>query len=441
MDNTVQEVLQFIEDSDVKFIRLMFCDLFGNLKNIAVMSRELPRAFEEGIPFDVSSIRGFSDCGEPDLFLHPDASTLALLPWRPQHGSVMRFFCDVTLADGTPFDASGRTVLEQAVQRAADMGYLCKFGAECEFYLFQLDEAGNPTKIPQDRAGYLDVAPLDKGENIRRDICLTLEKMGTNTVNSHHESGQGQNEIVMEPRDALTAADDLMTFKTVTRTIAALNGMFASFMPKPLPNQSGNGMHLQISLHSKKSGGNLFVNEENRHCPQAESFIAGIMNRLPDMTLFLNPLTNSYHRFGSFEVPHQIAWSQKNCYSLIQIPRVIGEAARMELRAPDPTCNPYLAYALLIHAGMEGIKHQETLCQPVDIDFLRIDEEELKNYRAVPQTLGEAIAVAEASDFIHQSLPESLLNSYLKEKRSEWRAYEKVLDKGQFEEDRYFDNT
>lgn len=439
MNHTVNEVLQFVSENDVKFIRLVFCDIFGTMKNIAIMATELPRAFERGVSFDVSSIKGFNGIGEPDLYLHPDPATMAILPWRPQQGRVIRFFCDIKYADGRVFDYSVRNVLVNAVAQAAKMGYVCKVGSECEFYLFERDEKGRATKIPHDYAGYLDVAPLDKGENVRRDICLTLEEMGTMVQSSHHESGNGQNEIDFAYTDALTAADDLITFKSVVRTIASLNGLFASFMPKPCEDQSGSGYHINMSL--AKNGSNIFVNDKHTHSSEAESFIAGILSRIPEITVFLNPLTNSYHRIGTFEAPKYISWSHYNCFPLIHIPDATGEHARMELRSADPACNPYLAFALLLYAGLEGIEQGLPLCEPTDINLLTADEETLKKFIQIPENLGDAICAAERSAFVHRVLPENLLNAYLTEKKAEWEAYTQVLDKGEFEQQRYFANV
>ncbi len=436
MNNTVNEVLQFVNENDVKFIRLVFCDIFGNMKNLAIMARELPKAFEKGVSFDVSNIRGYKGISETELFLHPDPTTLAILPWRPQQGRVIRFFCDIKYADGRVFEACGRTVLQKATQKAFEMGYCAKIGAECEFYLFEQDEKGRPTKIPHDYADYLDVAPLDKGENVRREICLNLEEMGTIVQSSHHESGDGQNEIDFNYNDALTAADDLITFKTVARTIASTNGLFASFMPKPYNNQSGSGLHINISLI--KNGCNIFTSNDDNHSKEADSFVAGILNRIKEITVFLNPITNSYNRFGAFEAPKYITWSHKNCSPLIRIPSATEENARMELRSADPSCNPYLAYALLIYAGLEGIEKGLKLPKSTDINLLNIEDEISKEYDKIPENLGQAIQYAKNSDFVKSVIHEDLLNAYLNEKSNEYNLYKSQIDKWSFEENQYF---
>ncbi|MFA9423690.1 MAG: glutamine synthetase family protein, partial [Sedimentibacter sp.] len=346
MKYTMDEVLQFIYDNDVKFVRLSFCDIFGTIKNISILSEELPRAFECGISFDASSIRGFLNIEESDLFLYPDPSTLDILPWRPQQGRVVRFYCDIKYPDGTPFDGDGRAILQKSVAKAHNLGYSIEIGSECEFYLFEEDEKGYPTKVPQDNARYFDVAPLDKGENVRRDISLTLEQMGIHPECSHHEQGPGQNEIDFKYSDAMSAADNLVTFKSAVKTIAHLNGLYASFMPKPLKDFSGSGLHINISL--LKNNINLFDNIQNNHSTEAESFIAGILNRIKEITVFLNPLTNSYDRFGSHSAPKFVTWSYQNRSQLIRIPAAKGKYSRMELRSSDPSCNPYYAFAMLI---------------------------------------------------------------------------------------------
>ncbi len=422
MDYTVAEVLQFVEENDVKFIRLQFCDMFGAVKNIAIMADELPRAFEMGVSFDASAVKGFMNMEECDLYLHPDPSTLAVLPWRPQQGRVARFFCDVKRADGENFEGDGRTLLKAAVKRAADKGYVCEIGSECEFYLFELDENGNPTKRPHDRAGYLDVAPLDRGENVRREICLTLESMGIKPESSHHEQGPGQNEVDFRHADALTAADNLVTFKTIVKTMANRNGLYASFLPKPLEDFSGNGLHINLSL--LRGGLNLFKIGSNEHSQEAESFIAGILQRVREITLFLNPLMNSYQRFGLFEAPKYISWSHQNRSQLVRIPAEGGAAARMELRSPDPSCNPYFALALLIHAGLDGIEQGLELCAPANVNLYEADSATLSGFESLPETLLEAVHVARSSDFVKKYLPEKAAEKIFAEKQQEWESGE-----------------
>lgn len=351
------EVLQYMQEENIKFIRLEFCDVFGKQKNISIVPQELPRAFEQGIAIDASAISGFGDESHSDLFLHPDTDTLMLLPWRPEHGRVVRMFCSISYPDGTPFECDTRSLLKKAVQTAKQNGYQFFFGAEQEFYLFHLDENGNPTKTPYDNASYMDISPEDKGENIRREVCLTLEQMGILPESSHHEEGPGQNEIDFRYSDPLTAADNSMTFQTAVKTIAGLNGVFADFSPKPLENQAGNGFHINMSVKSSDGTDNM------------DSMIAGILFKISDMTVFFNPTPDSYKRFGSHKAPKYISWSSENRSQLIRVPAAIGIYRRAELRSPDPSANTYLAFALMIHAALEGIQNKLVLPPPVDINL------------------------------------------------------------------------
>ncbi|MPM06026.1 Glutamine synthetase [bioreactor metagenome] len=436
MKYTIDEVLQFISDNDVKFVRLSFCDIFGTIKNISILSEELPRAFKNGISFDASSIRGFLNIEESDLFLYPDPSTLAILPWRPQQGRVVRFYCDIKYPDKTPFEGDGRAILLKAVNKAHEMGYKIEIGSECEFYLFEEDEKGNPTKIPQDYAGYFDIAPLDKGENVRRDISLTLEQMGILPECSHHEQGPGQNEIDFKYSDAMSAADNLVTFKSVVKTIAHLNGLYASFMPKPLKDCSGSGLHINISI--LKNNENIFDNIKNSSSKEAENFIAGILNRIKEITVFLNPLTNSYNRFGSHSAPKYVTWSYQNRSQLVRIPAAEGIYSRMELRSSDPSCNPYYAFALLIYAGLEGIENNIELKKPSNLNLYQASEDVLKNYDTIPDTLEEAVRIAEKSEFVANCLPSNTLKKYLSFKTDECILCEKSGNKEEFEHNTYF---
>lgn len=439
MNYTMAEVLEFIQENDVKFIRLAFCDIFGTQKNISIMPDELPRAFEQGISFDASAVSGFMNVEESDLFLVSDPVTLAVLPWRPSHGRVVRFFCDIKHPDGTPFAGDGRHILKKTVQAAEALGYHCKIGSECEFYLFQLNDKGQPVLIPHDAGGYCDIAPLDKGENVRREICLTLEEMGIKPESSHHEQGPGQNEVVFKYSDALTAADNLVTFKSVVKTIAARNGLHASFMPKPLAGRSGSGLHINLSLY--KDGRNIFNNGHQQHGAAAGQFIAGVMARVPEMTVFLNPLTNSYHRFGRFEAPKYITWSPQNRSQLIRIPAAQGEYCRMELRSPDPGCNPYLAFALVIQAGLEGITGALPLPPAFDANLYEAPPEQLAGLTAIPENLGAAIALARQSSFIQRALPARTVERFLQSKQAEWDQYLQAKDKAQYELERYFSHV
>jgi len=400
MNYSKEEVMQYVQEEDVKFIRLAFCDVFGRQKNISIMPDELPRAFKYGIAFDASAIRGFADESRSDLFLHPDPSTLALLPWRPEHGKVVRMYAFITYPDGTPFECDTRNLLISAVEKAKAAGYSFYFGSEQEFYLFELDENGEPTDRPYDKAGYMDIAPDDKGENVRREICLTLEQMGIRPESSLHEEGPGQNEIDFRYSDALTAADNAQTFHTVVRTIARRNGVHADFSPKPLEGKPGNGFHINVSAEPSDS------------IEELRSMIAGVMEKISELTLFFNPTPSSYRRFGASKAPVYISWSRENRSQLIRIPAAEGKFSRAELRSPDPSANPYLAFALIICAALDGVKNKAMLPPPVNENLFTAGAELRDRLQKLPGSLEEAVRAAQSSDFLRQNLPERILNIY-----------------------------
>ncbi len=401
--NTEQEVLAFVQENDVKFIRLAFVDLFGTLKNIAIMPSELPRALRGGISFDASSVKGFCDIDHSELFLRPDPRTLTVLPWRPQTGRVVRMLCDCITPEGSLFSDYSRTILRRMDERALEAGCFFRFGTEYEFYLFEKDDQGRPTMNPHDEAGYMDVFPLDKGENVRREICLTLEAMGIQPESSHHETGPGQNEIDFRHAAPLTTADSAVTFKGVVRTIAAQYGLHASFMPKPLAEESGNGLHLNLSI--EKGGRNIFAPlPDGTLEEEAQYAVAGILRRIREMSLFLNPIPSSYERLGYYEAPKKVNWSYGNRSQLIRIPAATAETGRMELRSPDPACNPYMAFSLVMAAALEGMAEKLPLQAP------------LTESGELPDTLEEAITLAENSAFLRTVLPSDMLEKYLHEK-------------------------
>lgn len=399
MKYTPQEVMQYIEEEDVKFIRLAFCDVYGHPKNISIMPHELERAFKYGIAIDGSAIAGFGDEVHSDLFLHPDPATITVLPWRPEHGRVVRMFCSITHLDGTTFAHDTRAILKQAIEDAAKLGYTFSFGSELEFYLFKLDEDGEPTNIPYDRASYMDVAPEDKCENVRREICLALERMGIMPESSHHEEGPGQNEVDFRYSDALSAADNAVTFRTVVKTIAARNGLYADFSPKPLQENPGSGFHINISV----KGGDEFVMRRT---------MGGILKHIADMTLFLNPTDRSYQRLGADKAPKYISWSSDNRSQLIRVPAADGEYRRFELRSPDCTANPYLAFALLIWAGLDGILNNIPLPEKSNVNLFTASPKDLWGLETLPLTRSNAAKVTLSSDFIKTYLPESLIKFF-----------------------------
>ena len=400
MKYSKEEVIQYVKEEDVKFIRLAFCDVFGKQKNIAIMPEELPRAFEYGISFDASAIAGFGDELHSDLFLHPEPETLVPLPWRPEHGRVVQMFSGITHPNGTPFDGDTRNLLKQAMSQAEQANLTFTFGAEQEFYLFNLDEDGKPTHIPSDEAGYMDIAPEDRGENIRREICLTLEQMGIRPESSHHEEGPGQNEIDFRFAEALLAADHALTFQRVVRTVAHRNGLTADFSPKPLENLPGNGFHINVSV------------KPNRDERVFSSMIAGILHHAGEMTAFLNPLDDSYRRLGSHKAPRYVSWSRENRSQLVRIPAAEGEYRRAELRSPDPAANPYLAFALLIYAGLEGIRNQMPLSNPSDFNLFKANEETLASLEKLPESLEQARRKAKTSMFIREHVSAGILAAY-----------------------------
>ena len=395
---TKSEVLEFIEEEDVKFIRLAFFDLKGKQKNISIMPSELGRAFESGIPFDASAIEGFEGPEKSELYLKPDPSTLAIIPWRPATGKVVRMFCNILTPDGSPYLKDSRTILQNACQRLKDeCGIEMMVGTEVEFYLFKLDEKGDPTSETFDKAGYMDIAPEDHGENIRREICFTLEQMGISPEASHHEEGPGQNEIDFHYSDALTAADNVATFKWIVNTKAAANGLYADFSPKPIVGQAGNGMHINISY--RPVNGNVGKDTENLLPP----ILGGILKHIQEITYFLNSVDNSYNRLGASKAPEYISWGKENRYTLIRVPSGTG-TKRLELRSPDPQCNTYLALSLLIEAAIEGIKNK--IQPPAETVVNLFDDEVAKqtSLKALPKSLTEAKRLAENSDFVKKAL-------------------------------------
>ena len=399
MTYSPDEIIQYIEEEDIRFVKLAFCDVFGKQKNISINQSEIRRAFETGIAIDASSIYGFGSEVHSDVFLKPDPATLANLPWRPQHGRVVRMYCDVVKPDGTNIESDTRNLLKKAIEDAERHGLLFYFGAEMEFYLFKCDDNGNPTKIPYDEAEYMDVAPFDKGENIRREACLFLEEMGIETESSHHEDGPGQNEIDFRYSKPLKAADDAVTFKNVIHNVAARNGLTACFTPKPLTGKPGSGMHINFSVKSKSEDVLNYA-------------ISGVLNHIKEITVFLNPTTESYLRFGYDRAPKYISWSRENRSQLVRVPAASGEYVRAELRSPDPMCNPYLAYTLLIWACIDGIDNKMTFEEASDINFYNANSETLKNFETLPLSLSDAVKEMCKSEFVKQYIPKSIIQSF-----------------------------
>lgn len=431
MDN-FEQVLNFVKDNDVKFIRLAFCDVHGNQKTITVMASELERVFQSGVSFDASDIDGFTNVESVSCLLFPDPKTMKLLPWNPAYGKVLRLFCDIKKTNGEPFESDFRNILKNAVDKLLSLGYDCKVGIESEFYLFKCDEDGAPTMTPLDNAGYMDIEPLDKCENIRREICLTLDEMGLKPQSSQHKRGPGQNEIDFKYDTPVNAVDNYITYKSVIKTMAAKNGLFASFLPKPFRDKSGSGLHIHVSLY--KDGENIFS-----FAPEiAENFIEGILTYIDEITLFMNPLTNSYARFGSFEAPQYVAWSRNSRAQLVRIPTSSEKNKRIEIRSADPACSPYIALALLIHAGIFGIEHSLRVRRPIEQNLYKADYGFLDGLSSLPNSLKEAVELSASSTFVKNILPKYAFEKYIDEKRDECMSYLQSDDKVEFEIERYF---
>jgi len=435
---TKQEIIDLVKDNDVKFIRLQFTDMFGILKNVAIPSSQLNRVLNSGCMFDGSSIDGFARIEESDMQLVPDLNTFVIFPWRPQQGRVARIICDVEKTDGTAFEGCPRHILKKVLKDAEDMGYTLNVGPECEFFLFATDAEGAPTTITHDEGGYFDMAPVDRGEDCRREIVLTLENMGFEIEASHHEVAQGQHEIDFKYDDALTTADNIMTFKLVVKTIAQKHGLYATFMPKPIFGINGSGMHANQSL--SKNGVNAFFDETDalQLSADAYSYIAGLMQNVKSIAAVTNPLVNSYKRLvPGYEAPVYIAWSAKNRSPLIRIPAARGAGTRVELRCPDPSCNPYLALALMLAAGLKGIKDKLTPPAPVNknIFAMTADERAAEGIENLPGSLMEAVDEMKANPLVREVLGDHVFDLYTAEKENEWNQYRLTVH--QWELDNY----
>ena len=424
---TREEILQMAEEEDVEFIRLQFTDMFGTLKNIAITARELPRALDNRCIVDGSFIAGIAGESEPDMYLRPDLDTFAILPWRPQQGKVARLICDVHTPDGKPFEGDPRWILKKTIKEANEMGYRFDVGPECEFFLFHTDDNGLPTTLSHEKAGYFDLGPNDLGENIRRDMVLTLEDMGFEIEASHHEVAPAQHEIDFKYDEALKTADNIQTFKMTVKTIAKRHGLYATFMPKPKFGISGSGMHINMSLATEE-GKNIFADENGKIglSDDAYHFIAGIMKHARGMSAITNPLVNSYKRLvPGYEAPVYIAWSAKNRSPLIRIPASRGNGTRVELRNPDPTANPYLVLALCLAAGLDGIKNKIEVPKSVDCNIYEMTpgERRAAGIENMPADLKEAVDCLVADEFLCSVLGEHITTKYVEAKMKEWENY------------------
>ncbi len=423
---TKEDIIRIVNEEDVEFIRLQFTDIFGQLKNVAVTRSQIDKVLDNKIMIDGSSIEGFTRIHESDQYLRPDLDTFAILPWMPSTRKTARLICNVYNPDGTPFVGDPRYVLRRALDKAEKLGYTFNVGPEMEFFLFEADEKGLPTSRTADAASYFDMAPIDHGGDVRREICLMLEEMGFEIEASHHEVAEGQHEIDFKYADALTAADNISTFRMAVKTIAQSRGLHATFMPKPVFGINGSGMHINMSLF--KDGKNIFFdpNGEKQLSKEAYSFIAGILTHVRGMTAITNPLVNSYKRLvPGYEAPCYLAWSASNRSALIRIPAARGSSTRVELRCPDPACNPYLAIAVCLAAGLDGIEKDMMPPEEITENIFTMTEKERKAHGidSLPGNLLEAVELLEQNSLITETLGEHVCRSYVSGKRREWDEY------------------
>ncbi len=420
---TKNEILEWIEQEDVEFIRLQFTDMFGNLKNVAVTANQFARVLENKYVFEGSALFDeFQSC-EEDLYLYPDLDTFVVLPWRPQQGKVARLLCDVHYEDGSDCEMSPRTILKNVLAKAKAKGYEFYVDPECEFFLFHSDEDGRPTTLTHEEAGYMSVGPIDLGENARRDMVMALEQMGFEIESSHHEKAPAQHEIVFRGADALTIADSIVTFKSAVKSIARRFGLHASFMPKPKKSVAGSGMHMNLSVYS--GGRNIFNAKDQKMREEADWFMGGLLAHAKGMCAITNPLVNSYKRINSgFEAPKEIAWSKKNHNALLRLHARPGEDTKIEIRFPDSSANPYLVLATCIMAGMEGMEQKITAGKT----YQELKEEH-KEMTQLPGTLKEAISEIQKDELMADVLGNRFLSIYVNAKMAEWKEYmEEVSD-------------
>ena len=430
MKYTREDIIRIVQEEDIQFIRMQFTDIFGQMKNVAITASQIEKAVNNQVMFDGSSIEGFTRIHESDQYLYPDLDTFVVLPWRPQYGKVARLICDVHNPDGTPFVGDPRGTLKRVLKRAADMGYTFNVGPECEFFLFQTDADGRPTTRTNDEAGYFDLGPLDHGESTRREICLDLEQMGFEIEASHHEVAAGQHEIGFKFSEALSASDNIMTFKFAVKSIAQKNGFHATFMPKPIFGVAGSGMHTNMSLF--KDGKNAFYDpEDERELSKiAYQFIAGLLAHVRGMSVLTNPLVNSYKRLvPGYEAPCYISWSTGNRSALVRIPATRGQGTRVELRNPDPACNPYLVVAACLAAGLDGIERGLEAPPEITENIYAMNRAARHEHdiHSLPADLREAIHAFEADELLTSTLGEHIVSQYVEGKRREWEEYRTVV--------------
>ena len=415
---TREDILRMVEEEDVGFIRLQFTDMYGTLKNVAITSSQLEKALDNECMFDGSAIEGFARMEDSDMYLRPDLNTFEIFPWRPQQGKVARLLCDVQKADGSMFESDPRYVLKKVIAEAKEMGYTFDVGPECEFFLFHTDEDGLPTTFSHEKASYFDLGPLDLGENARRDIVLTLEDMGFEVEESHHEFAPAQHEVDFKYDEALLTADNIMTFKLTVRTVAKRHGLHATFMPKPNYGKKGSAMFFNMFL--SKDGENIFSDPDEEYglSKTAYYFMGGIMRHIKGLTLINNPIINSYKRLvPGYNAPVNITWSRKNRTPLMRMTSTGEMGPRVALRSPDGSCNPYLVLAGCLAAGLDGIRNK--IEPPTCID----DLEEAQEFDILPRTLIEAVQAFEKDEFFHKVYGEELSRIIIQKKKQEWDEF------------------
>ncbi|NBI05376.1 type I glutamate--ammonia ligase [Senegalia massiliensis] len=435
---TKEQLIELVQKESVEFIHLQFTDIMGVMKNISITCEQLEKALDNEIMFDGSSIDGFVRIDESDMYLRPDLDTFRIFPWSGEYKEA-RLICDVYNSDGTPFKGCPRNALKRTVNEAKEMGYTMNVGPECEFFLFHTDEKGEPSLNTHDNAGYFDLAPADLGGNARKDMIITLKKMGFNIEASHHENAPGQHEIDFEYADAVTTADNIMTFKMVVRIVAQRHGLHATFMPKPKNNMAGSGMHLNISL-AHLDGKNAFYDENDKmqFTDVAYSFLGGLLTHAKAFTAITNPTINSYKRLvAGYEAPVMIAWAEGNRSPLIRIPSKKGASTRIELRSPDPSANPYLALAVTLKSGIDGIKNNIRPTNGVKNNLYDMEEQDLRDQGIdrLPTNLKEALIEFSKDEFMKKALGNHLYERTIDAALYEWNKYSKFVT--EWEIDRY----
>lgn len=435
---TKKDIMQLVEEEDVEFIRLQFTDILGNWKNVAITVSQLEKALDNKYMFDGSAVEGFVRVEESDMYLYPDLDTFEIMPWRPQQGKVARLICNVYTSEREPFEGDSRYCLQKAIEAAKEMGYTFYVGPECEFFIFHMDDNSKPTTISHEQAGYFDIGPVDMGENVRRDIVLNLEDMGFEVEASHHEGAPAQHEIDFHYGEALDTADKIMTLKLAVKAVARRHGLHATFMPKPVTGVNGSGMHLNMSLF--KDGKNVFEDTSDplKLSREAYYFMGGLMKHMKAITAITNPLVNSYRRLiPNYEAPVYITWGKNNRTPLIRIPTAEGENTRIELRSPDPAANPYLALAVCLCAGLDGIKNKIMPPKQVNKNVFLMSEDEIRKagVERLPETLREAVEELKKDSLIMDCLGTHITDKYVEAKNREWNEYRNQVS--QWELDSY----